>query len=530
MEQVDGIVIGAGHNGLITAAYLAKAGFKMLVIERNPEIGGGTTTDEVTLPGFRHNLHANFHFGCVDAPWVRDLELHRYGFSYILPQVMIAMTYMDGTCVALHQDPEKTAASIARISKQDAETFRSLHERYAVRLRPLVLRFAFSPPLPGEEIANRLKGPDAEALLAYGELSINQAIEQTFEHDKIRNWLRGIIHARTVDFDTPGTGGFFPAIFSGLHRTGLAMGGSLELPRSLVRIIEECGGSIIRGKTVKEITLKSNEAREVVLDDGTRYEAAKCVVSAIDAPQTMNLVGEEAFEDDVVKKLKNWKWGDHTLCTIHLALNEAPKYASASFDPDINRTFNVFMGPETTEGFKENMEELERGEFPTRPMGNGACNSLQDPTYAPAGKHVAFWWPFTRFDLHGDSANWDGIREEATERLIAAWRGYAPNLTEDNILASYVFTPLDISRRNINMGRGAVQSGAYDPDQSGINRPHPTMSSYRTPIKGLYLCGSTTGSGGGMSGAPGHGAANAIAEDLKIKPWWEKVPSPEWNG
>ena len=89
-RKYDAIVIGGGHNGLITAAYLAKAGFKMLVIERNPEIGGGTTTDEVTLPGFRHNLHANFHFGCVDAPWFRDLELHRYGFSYILPRVMIA--------------------------------------------------------------------------------------------------------------------------------------------------------------------------------------------------------------------------------------------------------------------------------------------------------------------------------------------------------------------------------------------------------------------------------------------------------
>ncbi|MDP7385799.1 MAG: FAD-dependent oxidoreductase, partial [Nitrospinota bacterium] len=144
MEKVDGIVIGAGHNGLITAAYLARAGLRMLVIERNPEIGGGATTDEVTLPGFRSNLHANFHFGCVDSPWFRDLELQRYGFSYILPQAMIAMTYPDGTCMTLHQDPEKTAASIARISKVDAESFRELHEMFSVKMRPFILSAAFS--------------------------------------------------------------------------------------------------------------------------------------------------------------------------------------------------------------------------------------------------------------------------------------------------------------------------------------------------------------------------------------------------
>lgn len=528
METADGIVIGAGHNGLICAAYLARAGLKMAVIERNPEIGGGSTTDEVTLPGFRHNLHANFHFGTVDSPWFRDLELYRYGFSYILPTVMLAMTFMDGTCATFHQDPKKTAASIAKISKQDAETFRALYDRYSVQMRPLILSLAFSPQLPSDEILNRLKGPEADDLISYGKLSINEAIERTFEHEKVRNWFRLIIHARTVDFDTPGAGGFFPAIFSGLHRTALAMGGSLELPRSLARIVEEGGGTIVRGKTVKDIVLKSGGAREVVLDDGARWEARRCIVSAIDAPQTLDLAGEEAFSENIVKKLRAWRWGEHTLCTIHLALNEPPRYASSSFDPDVSRAFNVFMGPETTAEFDENMAELDRGEFPTRPMGNGACNSLVDPTYAPAGKHVAFWWPYARFELKGDPANWDGFREEATQRLVEAWRGYAPNLTEDNILGEYTFTPLDISRRNINMVRGAVQSGAYDPDQSGINRPHPELSGYRTPVKGLYLCGATTGPGGGLSGAPGYGAANVIAEDLKIRPWWKKVPAPQW--
>ncbi len=523
MEKVDGIVIGAGHNGLIAAAYLARAGLKMLIVERNPEIGGGTTTDEVTLPGFRHNLHANFHFGCVDTPWFRDLDLNRYGFSYILPPVMIAMTCQDGSCMTFHQDPDKTYASIARISKTDAETFRELHERFSVRLRPTIMSFAFSPPPVVEEKWNQFKGADADALRSYIELSVNEAIEKTFEHDKVRNWFRLIIHARTVDFDTKGSGGFLPAIFSGLHRTAIAMGGSLELPRALVRIIGECGGAVVTDSTVREIVMDSGQARGVVMEDGTRYEASKCVLSAIDAPQTVRLAGEAAFDDDVVEKMRNWKWGHHTLLTIHLALNEPPQYASASFDPDINRTLNVFMGPETSDGFYENMAELDQNKMPSRPMGNGACNTLIDPTYAPAGKHVAFWWPFARFNLDGDAKNWDNVREEATRHLIQSWGRYAPNVNEDNILGSYIFTPLDISRRNINMEHGAVQSGAYDPDQSGIHRPHVSMSNARTPVPGLYLCGSTTGAGGGMSGAPGYNAANTVAEDLKLKKWWESI-------
>ena len=520
MNDFDGIVIGAGHNGLISAAYLARAGLKILVIERNPEIGGGTTTDEVTLPGFRHNMHANFHFGCVDSPWFRDFELSRYGFSYILPPAMIAMTYQDETCITLHQDPDKTYASIARISRTDAETFRELHETFSVRLRPMIMSLAFSSPSAVEKKLNQLKGADADKLLSYQTLSVNEAIEKTFEHDKIRNWFRLIIHARTVDFDTKGAGGFLPAIFSGLHRTAVATGGSLELPRALVRIIEEFGGAIVTNSTVREITLESGKARGVVMENGTRYNASQCVLSAIDAPQTVQLAGESAFDDDIVQKIRKWKWGHHTLLTIHLALNEPPRYSSAPFDPDINRTFNVFMGPATTDEFYENMAELDRDEMPSRPMGNGACNTLFDPTYAPKGKHVAFWWPFARFDLNGSAKNWDDVREEGTQHLIQSWKSFASNVDEDNILGSYLFTPLDISRRNINMVHGAVQSGAYDPDQTGIHRPHISMSNARTPIPGLYLCGSTTGAGGGMSGAPGYNAANVIAEDLKLMKWW----------
>ena len=153
-------------------------------------------------------------------------------------------------------------------------------------------------------------------------------------------------------------------------------------------------------------------------------------------------------------------------------------------------------------------------------MGNGACNSAVDPTYAPADGHSAFWWPFAPYAIGGDPTEWDRGKAEYTERVLGVWREYASNLDDDNVRAKFLFTPLDVERLNVNMVRGAVRMGAYIPSQLGINRPHPLLSGTRTPIEGLYLCGSSTGNGGGINGAPGYIAANAIADDFKLeRPW-----------
>ncbi|MBO0718320.1 MAG: NAD(P)/FAD-dependent oxidoreductase, partial [Rhizobiales bacterium] len=136
MEKFDGVVIGAGHNGLTLAAYLARAGLKIAVIERNPHIGGGCTTQEPALAGYRFNLHSNFFMGFRHSPLIHDLELYRFGFSYIEPPIQQGAAFRDGTCVVIHKDLDKTCASLARFSARDAETFRELHFLYAVKMRP----------------------------------------------------------------------------------------------------------------------------------------------------------------------------------------------------------------------------------------------------------------------------------------------------------------------------------------------------------------------------------------------------------
>ena len=191
------------------------------------------------------------------------------------------------------------------------------------------------------------------------------------------------------------------------------------------------------------------------------------------------------------QEAQSWHWGNHSLVTLHLALKSAPVYRSQSFDPEIARAYNIFFGMDDIDQVASCFDDCAKEKFPDVLMGNGACNSAVDPTYAPADGHSAFWWPFAPYAIGGDPTEWDRGKAEYTERVLGVWREYASNLGDDNIRAKFLFTPLDVERLNVNMVRGAVRMGAYIPSQLGINRPHPLLSGTRTPIEGLYLCGSS---------------------------------------
>jgi len=526
MMPYDGVVIGAGHNGLICAAYLARAGLKVAVVEGAAEIGGGATTQEFLLPGYRSNMHANFFIGLEDFPVVRDLELDRHGFRWITPEVQHAALFRDGSAVLLHRDPERSAASIGRFSARDAKAYLALHRRYAVELAPLMRSFLFHPPLPREEVAARLDGEMGREFLSLAPMSISEAVAAHFESPHLRALFNLFAHAITVE-DEPGTGLFLPSLFSTHTTLGLPCGGALEFPRALERIILAHGGSVRRGSPAREVLREGGRAAGVLLDSGERIPARRFVASSLNAPASIRLAGEDAFPPEVNEKMRRWNWGFHSLATLHLALAEPPRYAAERFDSDVARAFNVIFGAGSETEVFENARERRAGKLPRRPMGNGACNSVHDPSYAPAGGHLAFWWPGAPYALaEGGPARWDAIREEVAGRLLGVWREYAPNLTPRNVRAAKLFTPLDIERSNPNMVRAAVRMGAYTVDQLGVNRPHPLLSGMRTPLPGFYLCGSSC-QGGGINGAPGYNAAGVIAEDLKIeKKWWTPLPAP----
>jgi len=303
MADFDGVVIGAGHNGLTLAAYLVRAGMRVAVLERNGCIGGGSSTEERILPGYKLNLHANFYMGIGFCPLLRDLELHRYGFSYIEPPVQQAAVFRDGTAIVIYKDLARSCASLARFSKQDAETFRALWHTYCEEMRPLLVSLLYNAPMPREQLVDRLSGPKAKELLSHAQHDLFSVVRKHFVDERIRTLFTSYMHVITTE-NVPGAGIVFPAIFANIASFTLPVGGAVSLPLALARLIETGGSEILTDADVKEITVKNGRATGVKLSDGRAVGAGKFVASAIDFPTTVQMAGEELFPEPVREKAK----------------------------------------------------------------------------------------------------------------------------------------------------------------------------------------------------------------------------------
>ncbi len=385
MADFDGVVIGAGHNGLTLAAYLSRAGLRIAVLERNSRIGGGSSTEERILPGFKLNLHANFFMGLGLCPLLNDLELHRFGFSYIEPPVQQAAVFRDGTGIVVYKDLDRTCASLARFSKQDAETFRTLWHTYCEEMRPLLVSLLYNAPMPREQLVDRLSGPKAKELLSHAQHDLFSVVRKHFVDERIRTLFTSYMHVITTE-NVPGAGIVFPAIFANIASFTLPVGGAMSLPLALARIVEAGGGEIVTGADVKDIKVAGGRATGVMLADGRTINGRKFVASAIDFPATVQMAGEELFPEPVREKAKAWHWGNHSLVTLHLALKNPPAYRAAAFDPDVSRAYNIFFGMDHIEDVASCFDDCAAKKFPRILMGNGACNSQFDPSYAPAGQ------------------------------------------------------------------------------------------------------------------------------------------------
>lgn len=526
MRRFDGIVIGSGPNGLVTAAYLARAGLRVAVVEKNDAPGGGCSTEEVTLPGFRHNLHSNFH-AIGAGPVTRDLQLEQHGLRYLYPEVQHTFIFRDATAINLYADIERTAASIARFSPADAKRYVEVHERYGSGPLGMFLRQSlFMPPLGEDELADRVGGDLGREYMRFRTLSLYDAVDELFEHDRVRTVVKLHCHGSAYE-DAPGTGHFVLRIVARSGWSGLAIGGSAVLARALVSVIESNGGAILPGRTVRRLLVNGGRAQGVVLDDGDTIGADRFVVSSLDPAGTLALAGEEALGQEVARGMEAFEQATWSITTLHLALAEPPRYRAAVNDPDVDRAYGVYLGADSTDDLRANFASIARGELPERFVGNGACNTRFDPTQAPEGRHTAFWWPFAPYAFaDGGSAAWDDRRDEIADRILREWSDYAPNLGgPEVILGRHHFTPLDIERHIPNMVRGSHHGGAYRPGQIDASRPTPQLAHYRTPIEGLYLTGASTHPGGSINGAPGYNTANAIADDLGIDRWWTPVGS-----
>ena len=525
----DVVVIGSGHNGLTCAAYLAKTGLKVTVVEGEESIGGGTATRELILPGFRSNTCGNYFHGFENYPIMQDLELDRFGFDYIIPEVQQAYLFSDDRALVIHRDHEASRQSISRFSSADADTWTGLSERFT-RALPLLVATEFTPPPQAGDLTTDALAKGiidqalAEELASLRGMKPYDAVDSHFQSEQMRVLLKKLIHVVQAT-NKPGVGAMLPAFFLNLTRNGLARGGTQNLPNALSAIVLEHGGEIVTGQPVVKVLLDGQRAVGVQLRDGNEIRAARAVVSGVDFTQLVEMTGFDYFAPAVQAKAKNWDWtSGGSLATIHLALREAPHYRAVDFDPDVAKAYNISFGADDSAQLEQSMADVTGERFPGMPVGNGSCNTVHDPSYVTGNGHVAFWWPFAPYVVDGDPMNWDQRRDEYRERMLDVWKSVTSNLDEDNILGVYLRTPLDVSRGNAAMRNGAVRMGPYTQDQSRVNRPHPDLADYRIPgVTGLYHASATSPNGGGLSGAAGYCAAGAITSDLGVDRWWPEM-------
>ena len=351
-RSYDGIIIGAGHHGLILGSYLARQGLNILVVDRRLRYGGGLATEEVTAPGFYHNLHSINHFNISHTPWFADLGLGEK-VEYITPRYEFAQPHLDGSALVFGRDVEETCANIARFSRRDAETFRAWNRRAETITREIFLPERYSEPLPQA---------DREALLSATEMGRDflavtkrqplDVVEELFEDEHVRLLflfklsLFGTWLTDTLSKTSP-MGSVIRAfdLESGYQ---LCKGGSFNLARGLMESFIAAAGTYQPQVQIERVTLEGGRATGIELTDGRVVRAGQFVASTLDVHQTFErLIGREQIPASFAAKLDGFQYSTWTLYGLHLALKEAPRFYAEAFDPNIKRTLKWSIGAET---------------------------------------------------------------------------------------------------------------------------------------------------------------------------------------
>ncbi|MBE0480825.1 MAG: NAD(P)/FAD-dependent oxidoreductase [Dehalococcoidia bacterium] len=525
--KYDFIVLGGGPNGLAVAAYLGKAGQKVLVLEKYFEVGGGLATEEVTLGGFYHNTHAVYHMMVDYAPVYQDLDLEKYRCNYIFPELQVAMPFEDGSSLCLYTDVERSCKSLAEFSQKDAASYRDVYHKFKLYMDEFLAPGTYVKPLPTLDAVLGLQKSDVGMeIYEYQHKSPQDIVNELFENERVKTLMLYLACHWGLEYDSGGLGFLVPLMLNRAVNSRLCSGGSHRLSNSICRVIQEQGKGHIRGsQLIKRIIVENGAARGVELENGTVYEAEKAVISSIDPHQTfLDYVGEKNLSDDFLFKIKNWHWEKWTLCSLHLALRELPAFKAADARPEINRAFMYVLGYETPDDLVKHWKAIDSGDLSATVGCDCVFPTMFDPTQAPAGKHTGSMWEMAPFNLNGNSEEWwdRKLREEHEERFISTLQKYAPNMTRDKIMWTYFVTPLDYSTKYLNMVQGSIKQGAYEIFQMAFNRPNDECSSNRTPIKNLYMCGACVNPGGLVTFGPSYIAANTIAEDYGIEKWWKE--------
>jgi len=526
VPNYDAIIIGAGHNGLVAAAYIAKAGKKVLVLERRPMVGGIAATEEVFF-GFKYSTCAHLA-GSLSSDIITDLDLKKHGLEILPVDPLLFAPSLDGQSLLIPLDPVRAAEKIGRLSKNDAAKFATFCSRLK-RLSGFLLSL-YALPLP-DHASNqnfnplelikaawkfhRLGEREMYEFLRVLPMSVSDLLNEWFETDLLKAGLAG--GGLLGSFVGPRQQGTCFGLLhhqlgrsnGALRTAGFVRGGIGALPQALARAAQQFGAEIRIGAEVAKIVTKNGAAAGVILENGDELSATNLISSA-DVKQTfLKLVEPTYLDPHFLLQVRNIR-SRGTVAKINLALDSRPNFkSSANHDAPAHLGGIIHIGP-TLDYLERASDDAKYGRFSKKPFLEITIPTITDPTLAPAGKHVmSIWMQYAPYHLR--EANWNERREALGETVVNVIEEYAPGF-KTSILHRQILTPLDLEQV-YGLTEGHLYHAELALDQVFFMRPIPGRSRYHTPIQNLYLCGSGTHPGGGITGLPGYFAAKEILKN-----------------
>jgi phytoene dehydrogenase-like protein len=526
--RYDAVVIGGGHNGLTAAAYLAQAGRRALVLERRDIVGGCCVTEEIA-PGCRAST-TSYIASMLRPEIVRDLGLARHGLRMVPCDPGLQVPFPDGEILPWWTDPRRTAAEIARLSPSDAGAFLSLDRRLKRLARYLQPYFLEPPPDVHSRGLRRMRalarlgrrlrgitGPEVGDLVRLVGGSLSDLVDRHFESEHVRTlFAANNVYGMHGPPSRPGSavGLLFHLLSGGEHHVqgfaGHVIGGMGAIADALAGAARSQGVEIRTNAPVAAVDVRDGRARGVVLEDGTEIEA-RTVLSNADPKRTfLGLVDKrelpEGFVADVAAIRMNGP-----CAKVNLVLAEEPRVTAMPEDANAARRALFTLLPSS--GFADRCYDTAMaGRIPERLWVDCVVASNVDPTLAPSGRHVMTCFAqYVPYRL--GEGTWDQRREELGDRVVDIIAEFAPNVP-GCVVARQVLTPLDLER-TYGLTEGNIFHGDLSLDQLFFMRPVPGWAGYRSPVRGLYLCGAGAHPGGGVTGAPGFNAARVVLQDLR---------------
>ena len=527
MSAYDVIIIGGGHNGLVTACYLAKAGLKTLVLERREIVGGCAVTAEIH-PGFRCSTLAHAT-GPLLHSVIEDLDLEGHGLEIINPEVRVTSLNPDGPSITIYNDHARTATELEKVSSHDARSYSSFATSFSNIGRVLAPLLTMTPPAidnpSPHEMWNlgklglsfrRLAKKDAFRLLRWGPMAVADLVAEWFETETLRAAVaaRGIFGAFAGPWSAgTSTGLLWQSAMDGsaIAPASSVKGGLGSLTTALAKAGETAGVEIRTEADVARIEITDGRTSKVVLNNGDEI-AARAVVSNADPRTTfLKLIDPVDLDPDFLLKMSNYR-AVGSAAKVNLALSGLPSFPSVNGASSDNKlSGRIHIGPEI-DYLERAFDAAKYGEYSSAPYMDITIPSLSDPSLAPSGAHVmSIHVQFAPYKLK--DGDWDSQREEFGDAVISQLANYAPGI-KGLIIARQIITPFDLEQ-TYGLSGGHIMHGEQSLDQFFTFRPLIGWAQYRTPIKSLYLCGAGTHPGGGITGGPGANAAREIIKDLK---------------